>query len=426
MELMINFLLALLSAYILYEYYKIFFEVKKDSIITKSIICVYIIWQVVSVPSLFYISVSVRMVLSIAFGFIMGICFIGPTLGKIVFLILYHGIWTLSELLVGSFFLLTNLDVTENAIWGMLICELYLLALVKLLQLFFGNDAIRSVTLKESGILMMIPIAFMLVSFFIFTVCADVDSKTYIILAISVYVLLMIAMFIVFVMYIRLMESYEIKRRSEIYQKELELHTEYIKEKEHIISEYNKTKHDLKNNLIYMLELLRNKEYEGLEKYISDITEVASPNKSGIANTDNTILDSFINYKYDLATENGIKLSVNLEIPYNMPFDNGDLCVILGNALDNAIEANEGKNIENSYINLMMRYGEGNLIIIIENSFDGRCERKKDGMLITTKKDKRYHGIGLSSIQNAILKYNGQMNVETEDKKFKLSIIMYG
>ena len=236
----------------------------------------------------------------------------------------------------------------------------------------------------------------------------------------------MIAMFIVFMMYIKLVDSYEIKRKSDIYEKELVLHTEYIKEKEQIMAEFNKNKHDLKNNLLYMLELLKSQEYAKLEKYITDMTELTTHTKARKANSENSILDSFINYKYDVATEKGIEFRVKIDVPYDMPFDNGDLCVILGNALDNSIEANEDKIIENPYIDLKMRYREGNLVIIIENSFDGNYIKNDDGTFITTKNDKNNHGIGLGSIQNALQKYNGQLNIETEENIFKISIILFG
>ena len=272
---------------------------------------------------------------------------------------------------------------------------------------------------------MIIPIAFMMLSCFLFTVCAKLGEKSNIFIAVIVFVFLMVAMFIVFMMYIKLVDSYEIKRKSDIYEKELELHTEYIKEKQHIMDEFNKNKHDMKNNLLYMRELLKNKEYEKLEKYITDMAELTTLSKAKIANSDNSILDSFINYKYDVATEKGIEFRVKLDIPYDMPFDNGDVCVILGNALDNAIEANEDKFIDNPYIDLKMRYREGNLVIIIENSFDGNYIRNDDGTFITTKKDKSNHGIGLGSIQNALQKYNGQLNIETEENKFKISIIIF-
>ena len=420
-----NILLGLLSAYIVFEYYKTFFEVKKNSVSARVAFCLCILWQIISTPDFVSIPPVIRLVLSIAFVFVMGVCFVGSIAGRIVFGFIYHTVWVLSEVLVSSFFLMENIKISNNIILGSLICEVYLLLLVKLLQLFFRHKNIRNFSLKYNGLLMLIPIAFMMLSCFLFTVCAKLGEKSNIIIAVIVFVFLMIAMFIVFMMYIKLVDSYEIKRKSDIYEKELELHTEYIKEKQHIMAEFNKNKHDLKNNLLYMRELLKGQEYKKLEKYITDMTEQTTFTNTRIANSDNSILDSFINYKYDVATKKGIEFRVKLDIPYNMPFDNGDLCVILGNALDNAIEANEDKIIENPYIDLKMRYREGNLVIIIENSFDGNYIKNDDGTFITTKKDKNNHGIGLGSIQNALQKYNGQLNIETEEKIFKISIILF-
>lgn len=425
MELLVNVLLGLLSVYIVYEYYRIFFEAKEGSITTKLVLGFSLLWQIVSIPSVLGIPTMVRLVLSTICGFVIGICFVGSTVGKVVFAALYHGVWALTEFLVGSFFLMADINITGNELLGATICEIYLLLLVKLLQLFFRHKSIRNFSLKHNGIFMIIPIAFMLFSTFMFLVCAEVGSKGYITLAIGVFLLLMIATMVIFYMYIKLVDGYELKRKNEIYQKELALHTEYIREKEHIIAEFNKTKHDLKNNLIYMQGLIDNKKYGDLEKHIKELSKVTTLEKSKVCNTENTVLDSFINYKYDIAIEKGISFTTQLEIPYDMPIDNGDLCVILGNALDNAIEANDGKDIANPYINLMMRYGEGNLVIIVENSFDGSYERNKDGTFKTLKKEKNNHGIGLGSIQSALTKYKGQMDVAIEDNKFKLSIIMF-
>ena len=425
MKEVVNILLGLLSAYIVYEYYRTFFEVKRNSVSARFAFCLCIMWQIISTPDIIDIPSIVRLILSILFVFVMGICFVGSILGRIVFAILYHAVWVLSELLVSSFFLMENIDISNNIILGSLICEVYLLLMVKLLQLFYRHNSIRNFNLKDNGVLMIIPVAFMLFSYFLFTVCAEVGKKINIIKAVVVFLLLMIAIFVVFKMYIKIVESYEIKRKSDIFEKELELHTEYIKEKEHIISEINKTKHDLKNNSIYMLELLRKQEYDNLEKYIINMAELATKKNIRISNTGNSILDSFIDYKYAVATGKGIEFRVNMEVPFNMPFNDGDLCVILGNALDNAIEAND-KNVNNPYINLRMRYREGNLVIIIENSFDGNYNRNKDGTFITTKKDKNNHGIGLNSIQNSLLRYNGQMDIDIQGTIFKNSIILYG
>ena len=76
-----------------------------------------------------------------------------------------------------------------------------------------------------------------------------------------------------------------------------------------------------------------------------------------------------------------------MDIPSQMPFANSDLCIILGNALDNALEANMRSKEEHSYISLKVKYDGDNLIIIVENSFDGKIIKNKGGELITRKRE---------------------------------------
>lgn len=425
MEIIINLLSGFLSAYVVYEYYRVFFEVKKNSILVKGMLITYVVWQMISMPSLFNIPAVIRLVLSISFVFLIGVCFDGSRVVKVVFAIIYNAIWVFSELLVSSFFLMEKIDISENSTLGAIVCEAYLLLLVKLLQLFFKHGSMRNFSWKYNGILMMIPIGFTFFSYQLFLLCSKVGTSKDIILSVVVFILLMISMFVIFFMYIKLIDSYEINRKNEIYKLELALHTEYIKEKESLMTEFKKAKHDLKHNLLYIMELSNNGEYVKLEQYIRDIANLRDFENISIANTDNTIIDAFINHKYEIAKKQGIKFDVELNIPYNMGFDNGDLCIVLGNALDNALEANEDKNINQRYINLMMRYDKGNLIIIVENTFDGKFEKRMDGTFVTKKKDKWNHGIGLSSIKSVLVKYDGDMDVEIKDSIYKLSMVMY-
>lgn len=426
MELIINIVLGFLSAYIIYEYYRTFFDVRKESAIPKLVLSTFVLWQLVSMPVFFDIHSTVRAVINIMFIFIIGICFFGSVVGKIVFAFIYSGIWTLTELLLGSIFLMLQIDIGKYSTLGSVFCELYLLILVKLLQLFFRHENIRNFSWKNNSIFMVIPIAYMFFSYELFVLSAKSGEISDIILSGVAFVLLMISMFLIFMMYIKLVDRYELKRNNAIFEKEIALHSEYIKEKEGVMNEFRKTKHDLKHKLMNILDLLRNKKYDQLEKYIEDIADLKMLENITVSNTDNTLVDALINYKYDTAKKLGIKLNVSMQIPYNLPFNNADLCVILGNALDNAIEASEKVPKEKAYINLMMRYAEENLVIVIENYYEGKNVRNKEGKIITSKKDHYNHGVGLSSIQNSISKYNGQLNIEETNSVFKLAIIMYG
>ncbi len=426
MELIINIVLGLLSAYIIYEYYRTFFDVRMESAIPKIVLSAFVLWQLVSMPVFFDIHSTVRAVINIMFIFIIGICFFGSVVGKIVFAFIYSGIWTLTELLLGSIFLMLQIDIEKYSTLGSVFCELYLLILVKLLQLFFRHENIRNFSWKNNSIFMVIPIAYMFFSYELFVLSAKSGEISDIILSGVAFVLLMISMFLIFMMYIKLVDRYELKRNNDIFEKEIALHSEYIKEKEGVMNEFRKTKHDLKHKLLNILDLLRNKKYDQLEKYIEDIADLKMMENITISNTDNTLVDALINYKYETAKKLGVKLSVSTQIPYNLPFDNADLCVILGNALDNAIEASEKVPKEKAFINLMMRYAEENLVIVIENYYEGKHNRNKEGRLVTSKKDHFNHGVGLSSIHNSLEKYNGQMKIEEKNSIFKLSIIMYG
>ena len=425
MELIINTLLGLLSAYILYEYYITFFDVRKDSLVAKLILVTYVVWQLISMPAFFDIHSTVRAIIGIAFIFIVGICFTGSGTGKIVFAFIYSGIWFLTEMLVGSIFMMLQIDIIIYSTLGSAICELYKLLLVKMLQLFFQHGSIRGFSWKNNSILMTIPISAIFFSYQMFALTSKTGKKSDIIISSIAFVLLMMSIFLIFVMYIKLVDRYELKRKNDIFEKEIALHSEYIKEKEGVMNEFRKTKHDLKHTLLNVLDLLRNEKYDALEKYIEDIADLKIMENLTISNTDNTLVDALINYKYEKAKKNGIKFCVNAKIPYNLPFDNADLCVILGNALDNALEASEKVSKDKAFINLMMRYAEDNLVIVIENYFEGKNNRTKEGKIITSKKEHFNHGIGLSSIQNAITKYNGHMKIEENNSVFKLSLIMY-
>lgn len=137
-------------------------------------------------------------------------------------------------------------------------------------------------------------------------------------------------------------------------------------------------------------------------------------------------MDALVNYKYSIAKRFDIDFSVKLDIPVHLPFDNADMCIILGNVLDNALEANMRGNIDKKYVKLNMRMDTNNLFIIVENSFDGKIKTDTKGHVITLKTNKvEEHGLGLGSIQKAVDKYSGIMKVSYTDMIFTTEILLY-
>lgn len=425
MEIIINIFLAMFSAYIVFEFYHAFFETSQNRLKIVFILFTYIIWQVVSMPAISDIHQLIRLVLSMLFVAVIGACFVGSVIGRIVFAIIYNALWMLIELFASAVYLNVGLSVERYNLLGSFLCQVGLFFIVKLLSLFFKNSNIKQIPLKYNGILMIIPLGCMFSSYHSFMLSAKSGSKVDLWIAIVIFLVNIAVMSFMFVMYVKLGDRYELKRKNDMYSLNLEMYADNMKEKEATMTEFRKSKHDLNHKLMYLMDLTKNNENEKAISYIEELINMKPLNSMMIANTNNSSLDALINAKYVSAVNQGIEFTVKLNIPYGLPFESSDLCIILGNAIDNSIEASLKDGVVSPYIYLNITYDMGNLVIIIENSFNGVIHYDKEGNIISSKQDKANHGFGLKSIKDLVLKYNGDIDVVISEYTYKLNIILY-
>lgn len=425
MEIIINIFLAMFSAYIVFEFYHAFFETSQNRLKIVFILFTYIVWQVVSMPAISDIHQLIRLVLSMLFVAVIGACFVGSVIGRIVFAIIYNALWMLIEVFTGAIFLNIGISVEKYNLLGSFLCQLILFVLIKLLSWFFRNSNVKQFPLKYNGILMIIPLGCMFSSYHSFVLSVESESKFDLWISIVVFVVNLAVMSFMFVMYVKLGDRYELKRKNDMYSLNLEMYAENMKEKEATMTEFRKSKHDLNHKLMYLMDLTKNNENEKAISYIEELINMKPLNSMMIANTNNSSLDALINAKYVSAVNQGIEFTVKLNIPYGLPFDSSDLCIILGNAIDNSIEASLKDGVVSPYIYLNITYDMGNLVIIIENSFNGVIYYDKGGNIISSKQDKANHGFGLKSIKDLVLKYNGDIDVVISEYTYKLNIILY-
>lgn len=176
------------------------------------------------------------------------------------------------------------------------------------------------------------------------------------------------------------------------------------------------TKHDLKNHLLSIKAKIDKTEYGQALEYINSMLEQIG-NASVHVDTGNTVLDAILSVKKEEAEKKGIDFTMNLRIPADLPIDDADICVIFGNALDNAIEACERAG-ENAYISTELVYGEDTLLCKIENS----CPENKDFGSHTSKKDLHNHGIGKMNIERALEKYTNVCKSEDLGDRYIFSV----
>jgi sensor histidine kinase regulating citrate/malate metabolism len=146
--------------------------------------------------------------------------------------------------------------------------------------------------------------------------------------------------------------------------------------------------------------------------------------KLGICRTDNIVIDSLVNAKYSLAKKENIKMNIDIKIPMQINMDYADLSIVVGNILDNAIEANLKIPSEKRFIDLFARVDKNLLIITIINAYDGILIKDKDGNVLSRKLDINNHGWGLISLKRVVEKYQGSYIIEDKEEIFSLKIMI--
>lgn len=219
-----------------------------------------------------------------------------------------------------------------------------------------------------------------------------------------------------------------------ILEKQVEGLQTHMEEMERIYSGIRGMKHDMRNTLSVIRRLSvcdGAKEKAELQAYLSELDGTFEGLEFRFR-TGNTVVDTMLNMKYHEAVREVPALEMNADkllIPQKLEIQSFDIGVIIGNALDNAIEAcrrlREKEPEEKAFIRLGSLQKGKLLILKVENSFDGRqVKKRQSGLPATDKADKNVHGLGLANIKSTAEKYQGAMDFKIEGRVFILSVMM--
>lgn len=178
--------------------------------------------------------------------------------------------------------------------------------------------------------------------------------------------------------------------------------------------------HDISNHMNILYHFLDIGNIEGAKKYIKEISKpilkLSKINWTGV-----DVIDIVINSKLHEMNKLGINWDVNVEFPYNSNLLPSDLCTILSNILDNAIEATKTQT-DNKNIILTIRRINYFLFIRVVNP----CGYLKDFDFIptSTKENQRFHGWGLQSVSDIVKKNNGTLECINRNHMFTVSIML--
>ncbi|MCM1102203.1 MAG: GHKL domain-containing protein [Clostridium sp.] len=183
-------------------------------------------------------------------------------------------------------------------------------------------------------------------------------------------------------------------------------------------------RHDMKHHMNELKILAAKGETGVIEEYINDMQDfISNPNE--IVSSGNLEIDSVMNYLLRRAKEELRTVNVNVRLPKSIGHS-FDINVILGNLLENSIEA--ARQTDEKLLDVNIELRQGFLRIQIENSYDGKAVFNRESgykKLLTTKKEKGLHGIGLENVRKMVEKHNGIMEVCPEADLFRVVLILY-
>lgn len=361
---------------------------------------------------LVYLITTIILISSMSF-----ICYDDSIRHKIFWNILFLLIISISEPIVIGLLCIANMGTPDEFLesglgryLGMVGTNIIYLWLIGLMHRII-NKKIRELPIKYWILIIVIPI----ISIFLLQTMLDgfVGSNTYSYVSLGVslagIIFINLAMFNFFESFedkIKLKYLETIKQQEQENYKLLTLSYKQVRE----------FKHDIENQFLVLNDMLENNDTDSAKEYLVKLSSfVRLANR--LCYTGNNAVDSIVNIKGSLAQTYGIEFICKVNIITNIKADELELCRIIGNALDNAIEGCQRAGVSHKHIWISLMEEREKLFIVITNTSD----KVDTSVLTSTKKEQGLHGIGINSIKSSVDRLGGLVSFDYDDGIFKLN-----
>lgn len=210
-----------------------------------------------------------------------------------------------------------------------------------------------------------------------------------------------------------------IDRRIERFQSELI--EKQVLEIQNMYRQVRGWRHDYRNHIQNMKIQLAEGNYEKLDSYLSELADDLNTVDT-VIKTGNVMADAILNSKLSAAEKLNISLNVKANIPAEIPLSDVELCAVMGNLLDNAVEACGKLPESERFMRIYIGCLKNQFYLSVQNSAG---EVKKSGdTYFSTKQDSHSHGYGIFRIDRVAKKYGGYVNRQNEEGVFATEIMV--
>ena len=180
-------------------------------------------------------------------------------------------------------------------------------------------------------------------------------------------------------------------------------------------------RHEIKNQYSYIQMLLEKKEYDRAKNFFGEMSMHANPVFSYLY-SGNELVDNIVNLEIARAKSLDITIDIKVAVPPELPFSESDLCSLLLNLIDNAIDACVDLPLKK--ISFSMIKQENYVMIHVSNPTARTIPLNGQLILHTTKSNKELHGYGTRIIKNIVEKYDGAIQYKNENQVFTAEVML--
>lgn len=395
---------------------------------------IYLFWFTLFCVSLCVINkLTISPALTVSFSLVslilLSLLFDSGTRTKVFAAILFIAFMIASEVL--AFFFIQQVahvrpeQVTEQGTYrllGILISKLILLVITRIVCMRRLERGVR-LPMWQWALLLTPPLVSIFIMYTIYAYSSISEKNGLTVLSFISSVSILYINIIIYYLFTSVLLNLSMQTRFRLLEQQMSSQLTHYRELEASQKEMRRFRHDIKNHLLCVENLLHSGQSEAAEDYVSSVTGLVG-STTNIISTGNVVLDSLLSAKLTTISENNIRCENIIEVPAGLNIAPIDACIVFGNSFDNAIEAcSRIKNGEKN-IRFVIAYKNKSLIYNIVNTTDGTV-RTGDGGYLSTKRNFSEIGLGLSNIEQVVKKYDGIMQTKTENNKFDLSVVLY-
>lgn len=318
-----DILLSFYAVYLFFCYFDIFFKRKKDKRLSVIGLVVFVLWQM-GISTIINFPVYVNIVVTIIVTwFAVLIVYEGMWWNKCVFVIAFNAIWMFMETLCNYILMIYCEKYAYVQPLGSLISKTFFLVLIIALKAVFMDDEIKELPVRNSIMLVLIPIGSIYIMNNIFMLGFSVNNnQARINSAITVIILLGMNV-LIFYIYMKLADDLRLRRMTAVYEQQLDLCERHQQERELSTLQLRDVRHNMKNNLVSILAYAENGDCEKIIGFVHEVLGESGMKIATVSNSGNIVIDSLLGYWYVTAQKMGIDFRVDICIPMIMPLRDG-------------------------------------------------------------------------------------------------------